>query len=450
MQLDATYLTNLMQSRQYESAEQIVEEALRHGESERMIIFFMQLRYGNVPGFDLMDVLAEAWARRGGRSGTRWTSRFAASLWTWYNSALAWARPTGAATDEQRNLQQLSGLSRRERQLVHGTGLVAARKPHLGKQSDKLLTMLLAMAELVPMVIWIDNYNKYKYSKNINRERNLSVNATAVAMLALPQTAAQGVPAFRGALCLKELLCAVQKLPSHLANAQNKLRGAIQSLVLLRLTYDEVRAPLDIRRYNVQIADWKCAHLLPANISDTTGLLQVARFLRNWQDKFRVPVQPVLADVDIYWRFMKMHYCVTHVTADTGAFLSKTALLFGMWHTYKFLALNIYRRFAPFLCSLEFPTFLTHPASVTTLKDPALIVVECVLLAGFLIKDFALTTIRCKHYDVVVTGRDPVAKERLQALRRLSKSTFPRFSSWAGVSGTSTGADTPWPLGHDQ
>ena len=64
--------------------------------------------------------------------------------------------------------------------------LVANRKPNIGEEALAYAKQIEAPAGLNTVVVWIDNYNKWRYTKNVAPERNISINATSMAMLPVP------------------------------------------------------------------------------------------------------------------------------------------------------------------------------------------------------------------------------------------------------------------------
>ena len=61
---------------------------------------------------------------------------------------------------------------------MSGTGLVANRKPNVGEEALAYAKHIETLAGLNTMVVWIDNHNKWRYSTNVARQRNISINAS--------------------------------------------------------------------------------------------------------------------------------------------------------------------------------------------------------------------------------------------------------------------------------
>ena len=101
---------------------------------------------------------------------------------------------------------------------MSSTGLVANRKPNIGEEALVYAKHIEALAGLNTMVLWIDNHNKWRYSRNVARERIISVRATCVAMLPVP-TPEGGFPLFRGVKSILDLISDIGDLPSVLQQA---------------------------------------------------------------------------------------------------------------------------------------------------------------------------------------------------------------------------------------
>ena len=85
---------------------------------------------------------------------------------------------------------------RKQASLPAGTRLVKSPKPNIAEHPLLYAQKGVQIATHTTMVTWIDNYNKWRCSRNAARQRNISINATRVAML--PVAPSDGIPLFRG------------------------------------------------------------------------------------------------------------------------------------------------------------------------------------------------------------------------------------------------------------
>ena len=87
---------------------------------------------------------------------------------------------------------RLESLSREQASLLAGTGIVNRRKTNIAELSLLYAQKIVELAKDNTMVTSTDNDNKWRYSRNVAQQRNLSINATCVAML--PVAPSDGIP----------------------------------------------------------------------------------------------------------------------------------------------------------------------------------------------------------------------------------------------------------------
>ena len=193
---------------------------------------------------------------------------------------------------------------------------------------------------------------------------------------------------------MPELLAAIGQLPTVLRHAVRSFHGKVDEVRSWYLRFDPVRVPLDIRRYNVTMAPrWTCDVLL-INISSRDGLLEVCSNVDEWRTRTGKSTSPVLCDVDLYYRMLKLQYNVTHVSVATDSFFAHTPLLFGVWHSYKYCVAECYRRLLPLWAALEYKDFLTAPGTVQIVTNFNLSMMEQMVLAAFLAAGRVLPLLR--------------------------------------------------------
>ena len=226
---------------------------------------------------------------------------------------------------------RFENLSREQASLLAGTGFVNGRKPNIAEQTVLYAQKILELAKDNTMVTWIDNYNQWRYSRNVARQRNISINATCVAML--PVAPSDGIPRFGGVKTIPELLSAIGHLPTMLRLAARSFRGKVRQVWAWHLRLHSVRVPLVIRQYDVTMVPWWTCDVLPINISSRDGLLEACSDVDEWRTKTGKNTSPVLCDVDLYYRMLKWEYNVTYLSVATNNCFAHTPLLFGLWHS---------------------------------------------------------------------------------------------------------------------
>ena len=123
---------------------------------------------------------------------------------------------------------RLESLSREQASLLAGTGVVNSRKRNIGEQSLLYAQKIVELAKDTTMVTWIDNYDKWRCSRNAARQHNISINATCVAKL--PVAPSNGVPRFRGVRTVPELLSTIGQLSTVLPQAVRSFRGKVDEV----------------------------------------------------------------------------------------------------------------------------------------------------------------------------------------------------------------------------
>ena len=152
-----------------------------------------------------------------------------------------------------------------------------------------------------------------------------------------------------------------------------------------RMAFGDIRVPMDIRRENVTGPPWMTWDIGPENISTTAGILDVLGHAKGigCRSSRSHPI-PLLCDVNIYGRLMKLQYFVSYAAFNCRKLLQPFPLLFGVWHGYKHCIEQTYSRFLPLLAAVEAPNFLTNPTGTSLLRSPKLAMMETVLAAIYL------------------------------------------------------------------
>ena len=183
-----------------EIVEDMVQDALYGGVAMQFVQWFLNLREADSRSTKGMQDLRSDWPRRGTRNGPCWTTLFSQSMWTRFLSLRKWCNGARSQHVDAR----LESLSGEQASLLAGTGLAHSRKLNIAEQSLLYAQKIVELAKDNTMVTWIDNYNKWRYSRNVARQRNISINATCVAML--PIAPSNVVPRFKGVKTVPECL----------------------------------------------------------------------------------------------------------------------------------------------------------------------------------------------------------------------------------------------------
>jgi len=229
--------------------------------------------------------------------------------------------------------QGVRSLPRRERRSFHVRAVEAFKELWDGMQGRSV-------------VMWMDNFYLRRWGTDPLRE-NLSVNTSVSAVLHVPTLLPFGGQPPIGRLeegC--RVACRVI-MEAH-AGLMRELSVLCQSVT--RLT---MRVPLDVVRLDVHTLQWKPFALVNAVIGTNKGLLQMVQMALSCLDRHARSPMPLLVDVDVYQRLMRMIYHPNLLLWDTSALSRRLPPLFGVWHAYKHCCLMLHRRFLPWFHYLK-------------------------------------------------------------------------------------------------
>ena len=118
-------------------------------------------------------------------------------------------------------------------------------------------------------MMWIDNYNKFRYSRNPNEDRSMCINATVSALLPLPTVEKSMWTGWPDA---GTMFAAAHRWGKTMVAHHKEFSDRFRNLFRENVVYEQVRVPLDYRRYQVRSVPWYPFELNPADINGTEGL----------------------------------------------------------------------------------------------------------------------------------------------------------------------------------
>ena len=130
----------------------------------------------------------------------------------------------------------------------------------------------------------------------------------------------------------KDLARSVEKVVATYDNGVRTFLSLAQGLDRNRKLYHEVRCPLDIRRKSPNNVPWHPVDLLPFDIGDTVGLVDVLKWLKRAPRGHGQATVPFLADMNIYWRVLKLVYHRSHCHLNLRVALQSLCPVYGVWH----------------------------------------------------------------------------------------------------------------------
>lgn len=200
------------------------------------------------------------------RESTRphWVHQFLSALWVLYSTERRlWKR------EKQDDALELATATRAQRGLLCGTGLVAKRLRPLKERAETQRQRAIEAATDEVYALWVDNYNKFRYSRNPHENRDMCINATVMAMLALGDV--QG-SLWHGWPAINHIFAAARDLASQLVQHHKVFTDGFRRLRQRNLQHEHVRVPCDIRRYEVVSLPWVPFKILDADIKCGEGL----------------------------------------------------------------------------------------------------------------------------------------------------------------------------------
>ena len=331
-----------------------------------------------------------------GRPRCRWIGPLKMQMWSLFACLRILVVPDFPVPSDP----ALDTITKEQRVALQGTGLVRPRKENRKKLSALMCAQVKTSTHNSDVVVWMDNFNKKRFSRNPNENRDKCINGTVFAVMALPFLHMSPAPSPP----IKTLLATVNDMVSYMTRAVPFVNRLARDVVQEGLTFGKVRAPLDVRRENVTPPPWLPADLHAYNVGSAEGLLRGLQHIRATFSPSARSVT-IMCDVNLFYRAMRMMYSSAYAQFNFRAWLAKTPLVLGVWHSYKYCVQQFYASFLPLITCLEYGTLYTdNPESASIGNSPKLILMERVILGIFL---------NAKHGEEVIDARLAALKRAL-------------------------------------
>ena len=230
--------------------------------------------------------------------------------------------------------------------------------------AQEVLTDLWAKMAGHTCVVWYDNFFKRLYHAT-PREPVTFFNSTVMAVMK-PMGGDQ-VPAFEGYLSVEQLWQRTLEVAVTLCDmAVERLPALIQDVARQPMLETELRVPLDVPREQARAPVWRAFNLSDDVVSSQVGMLRVLRFLRDRVLAHTRAPLPLLVDVNLWYRQMKLVYGREAQRWDAATALEQLPPLYGVWHPYKQVVHVLYRRLLPLFVYVQRGTL--DPGAVWTEK----------------------------------------------------------------------------------
>jgi hypothetical protein len=152
----------------------------------------------------------------------------------------------------------------------------------------------------------------------------------------------------------------------HVYQAQFVFQSQLADLGGRGMDTTDVRVPLDVRRQWVRSLQWRPLSVNEHRVQNNADLVDLMGFVR-YVGRHTARPAPLLLDINIYYRMMKMCYGEKMLRWDVPYALRHHPPLFGCWHAYKHVLTVTFRRFHSlfvFLRHRTVPAGTTFPWAV--------------------------------------------------------------------------------------
>ena len=173
-QLTATWKRSFFRRSSFLDAAALVNDAVGGGPSEAWVQHVLSLRWVKRNRRTMQQLrLAAACVEV-----PRWFKRFKMDLWGLYVLERSLCIRTVVHEDAD-----VRTLSRRQRHRLRGQFAVHVRRPSAAMRAATMLDAMEVAALKGCTVVWMDNYNRPRYSRNPHERRDDAINGTAYAVL---------------------------------------------------------------------------------------------------------------------------------------------------------------------------------------------------------------------------------------------------------------------------
>ena len=275
----------------------------------------------------------------------------------------------------------MRSITRKQRSVLAVSGLLRTRRAPTSRLAVRNRQVVAEAVRPHGALVWIDNFNKFRYGRNVNEERNHCINGTVMAILPLKSCEAQ---LWSGWMSLSRMFLGLRDVDSKVLRATTVLANEVKTLKQTPLQYDAVRAPCDVRRLGATNLPWWPWSVHGDNVGSTEGLLRVLLRVVDAQRQLKKLV-PILVDINVYYRVMKLLYNPKLLQVNVRGALTEHPLLFGLWHAYAHCLKRTFWQFRSCWAALEYAGFVRFPTTTKVYLKPKVDALEQMVVAMYLI-----------------------------------------------------------------
>ena len=248
--------------RVFTSVEALLQAAVMGGSAKPYVEGLLQLGHRRRRRKTLTDVAVAM----GAAVKPNWLTSVLSSVWLVYSAELSlWKE------QHMEESAELGTVTKKQRKVLRGTGWLTVKRPQLKLVAEKRREDVRAGCGGRVFLCWVDNFNKFRYSRNPNEDRDRCINATVMALLPSADVNRAHWEAWPTVL---ELHGQVEQCGRQMKQHHKLFTDRVRVLLNKGLRFEHVRVPCDLRRFGVTTMPWTPYTLVGADIKSTAGLVE--------------------------------------------------------------------------------------------------------------------------------------------------------------------------------
>lgn len=371
--------------------------------AKELVLFSSQLRYNRKSRYSFAKLITTL-----NRPNNKKRGPFLRSVFLLYSTMRGLCVPRRVGQEHD----ALYNLTKEQRTLLSGSGLVQQRRESIRSKAVRCQQQFQTWSRNKSLLVHMDNFNRLRYLANPAKGRDQSINACAFAAIRLPSP----MPLFHAYPTLLELNERIPGLATAMSRACANLIADTANIATQAYKWSDIRAPLDVRRSQVTSAYWRSWQLTDCDTSKQQGLVEALEQVQSLSSHCGASHVPILVDVNLYSRCMKLMYSTTYTSLDIRSWFRSHPMHFGIWHAYKQCVHAVYNAYLPFFVYMEYEGFRTAPATTAVGNFPKLITKEC-MIASFLLHG---NTLKGRLQQGIANMRHSTAEGAAEAVARMT------------------------------
>ena len=400
----------------YQDGDSLVECPMGGGPALTLVEMALELCMNPRTRRSIAD-LKQDWPSRGSK---QWLLRFMLAAFKLFRFMLVLAKPMKVA-ETVPSTRVMTTLTKGQRLELRGSGLIVHWELPWANRVALVQERIREEMTQGCYVTWADQFNKSRYSKNLDGPRDISWSCTVVAVLTGPSVRLS----YARWPSAEKLTTRVKDVALHMRESVSEFLRVVQDLGSDPLPLGLLRYPLDIRWGNPGTSSWQPYGLWDINVTKTAGLGDVLVRLLQDNPGNRNPVKVLLCEMNIWWRVAKVVYNREHAASLVRGALREICPVYAICHAYKVCVTALYKAFSPIFIYLEYDCSLMDPTATRVYQYPALIVLERLILSCYLPYPALLSQFDRGFRSFTIDSETSLWKEQWEALWELLHAYVP-------------------------